>query len=181
MATTTASMGAFIPTTNIWDVAQVYEIDINSPEFKELLVRLYQNINNIALSVNIRDAGYYNTQEFVNGQLYFPNPALTSASPITPVFRQVYRQVVNFGVLPNTGTTSIAHNITVTPTTTFTRIYATASDPSGNNYVPIPYASCTAVADNIELAVTATNVVITTGSNRSNFTITYVVLEYLQT
>ena len=34
-------VGAFVPTSFIWDVARVGEIEVNSPEFKELLVRLY--------------------------------------------------------------------------------------------------------------------------------------------
>ena len=63
--------------------------------------------------------------------------------------------------------------------TTFTRVYATASDTTGFNYIPVPYASSTA-ANNIELNVNGTNVNIITGSNRSNFNICYVVLEYLQ-
>lgn len=180
MANVLASTGLFIPTSNVWDTAQIYSVDVNSPEFKELLVRLYQNINNIAISVNLRDAGYYNTQEFVNGQIFFPNPALSSASSTTPVFRQVYRKVINFGALPNTGTTSIAHGITVTPTTTFTRFYGASSDTAGNNYIPIPYAS-PVLANNIELNADATNVNITTGSNRTAFTVTYIVVEYLQT
>jgi hypothetical protein len=33
--------GIFVPTTNVWDVSQIYEIDVTSPQFKELLVRLY--------------------------------------------------------------------------------------------------------------------------------------------
>ena len=171
--------GAFVATTNIWDVAQLYDIDANSIEFKELLVRLYQNINNIALLLNIKDTGLYNTFEIINGQTYFPNPTLTSSTSGFPTNRQVYRTTVNFGALPNTGSKSVAHNIVVTPSTTFTRIYATASDTTGETYIPIPYASPT-LANNIEIFVDNTNVTITTGSDRTNYTICYVVLEYLQ-
>lgn len=170
--------GAFVPTTNVWDVSQLYEIDINSPAFKELLVRLYQNINNIALVLNLKDTGYYLNQPFVNGQLYFPNPAYNSSTPLDPGYRQVWRLVINFGVLPNTGTKSVAHGLTINSGVTFTRIYATASDTTGFNYIPIPYASATGTT-NIELSVDATNVTITTASNRSNFNICYVILEYL--
>ena len=42
------SNGAYVVTTNVWDVSQLYSIDVKSPEFQELLVRLYQNVNNIA-------------------------------------------------------------------------------------------------------------------------------------
>jgi hypothetical protein len=86
---------------------------------------------------------------------------------------------VNFGALPNTATKSVAHGITITTATTFTRIYATASDTSGSTYIPIPFSSPTLVS-NIQITVDATNVNITTGSNRSNFNICYVVLEYIK-
>lgn len=175
-----AGYGAYNPTTNIWDVSQIYSVEVNSPEFKELLVRLYQNLNLLATLVNLKDTGYYDLQEFINGQQYFPNPALSSSTGTMPTYRPVYRKVINFGTLPNTGTKSVAHGITCTTATSFTRIYATATDPVGFNYIPIPYASPTLI-NNIELNVDATNVNITTGSNRTAFTITYCILEYLQT
>lgn len=171
--------GAFLPTTNVWDVTQVQSINIQPQELKELLVRLYQNLNLVAQSVNIRDAAYYNTIEFVNGQLFFPNPALSSSTSQYPAFRQVLRKVINFGALPNTATKSVAHGITCTSATTFTRIYGCASDTTGKNYIPLPYASPT-LANNIELKVDGTNVSVITGSNRTNFNVTYVILEYLQ-
>lgn len=172
--------GAFVPTTNIWDVSQIYEIDVQSPEFKELLVRLYQNVNIISLNLNIKDTGYYDNSIFMNGQLWFPNPALTSASTTQPDFRPVFRKVINFGALPNTAPKSVAHGLTVNSTTTFTRIYATASDTIGFTYIPIPYASPT-LANNIELSVDANNVNITTGADRTNYNVCYVVLEYIIT
>jgi hypothetical protein len=174
-----AEIGSFVPTSYVWDVARLYEVDVNSDEFKELLVRLYQNINSISLALNIKDTGVYNTSEFVNGQIYFPNPILNSSTPTTPDFRQVYRLVINFGALPNASTKSVPHGITITPTTTFTRIYATASDPTDNFYIPIPYASNTP-ADCVEIYVDATNVNIIDGIDKTNFTVCYVILEYLQ-
>ena len=175
-----ASYGAFNPTTDVLDVSQLYSIDVNSTEFKELLVRLYLNVNRINILSNLKDTGYYDTNEFVNSQQYFPNPALSSTTSTMPTFRPVYRKVINFGVLPNTGTKTVPHGIVVTAATSATRIYAAASDQTGFNYIPIPYASPT-LANNIELSMNATNVTITTGSNRSNFTVCYVVLEFLQT
>lgn len=173
--------GAFVPTTNIWDVSRLYEVEVGSPEFKELLVRLYQNVNNIALSLNIKDTGYYVQNEFVNGQAYFPNPALSSTTATQPTYRQVFRAVVNFGALPNAGAKSVAHGIPVTASVTtfsFTRIYATATDQTARSFIPIPYVSLAAA--NIEISVDATNVTITTQSNRSSYTLCYVVLEYIK-
>lgn len=172
-------VGLYVPTTNIWDVGQIRDMDINSPDFKELLVRLYQNINDISTALNIKDSAYYDTSEFVNGQMFFPNPALAGSASTIPTPRPVFRLVVNFGALPNTGTTTVPHELTFTSGCTLTRAYGAASDTSGKNYIPIPYAS-PVLADNIELKVDATNVTIITGSNRSAFNQCYVIVEYLK-
>lgn len=171
-------IGLFVPTTNVWDVGQVYAAGIENPQLVELLVRLYQNINTIAITLNLKDSGIYYLEEFVNGQIFFPNPANNSATQLTPSQRQVYRLVLDFGALPNTAVKTLAHGITVSSQTTFTRIYATASDTTGFNYIPIPYND--ALGNDIALAVDATNVTISTSSNRTNFNVCYVVLEYLQ-
>ena len=171
--------GLYIPTTNVWDVSQLYSTEVTDPAFKELLVRMYQNINNIALALNLKDSAYYDQTEFVNGQMYFPNPANSSATTAAPAYRNVYRMVINFGALPNTATKSVAHGIPITTGYTFTRIYATASDTTNRTYIPIPYASPTD-ANEIEINVDATNVNIITGSNRTTYNVCYVVLEYLK-
>ncbi len=172
--------GAFAETNFIWDVQKLQTVDVQSPEFKELLVRLYQNVGKMATILNIKDTGQYQITELVNGQLYFSNPAYSSATAINPALRQVYRKVINYTTaLPNTGTATIAHGITCTTMTTFTRIYGVANDTTNKAYLPLPYASPT-LANNIELKVDGTNVTIITGSNRTAFTITYIVLEYMQ-
>ncbi len=179
-----SNIGAFVPTTNIWDISQVYNVDVNSPQFKELIVRLYQNISNISTALNIKDSGYYTLNEFVNGQLLFPNPLLSSSTTPTAAFRQIFRIAVNFGALPNTAAKSVAHGLTPQaqagsyptnpyPGWTFTRIYATASDTVGLNYLPIPSAQA-------NLTVNATNVTITTTANLSSYTFCYVFLEYVK-
>lgn len=185
MATSTnpnaAKYGLYVPTTNIWDVSEIYQLDVNTPQFKELLVRLYQNINNIALSLNLKDTGIYDTGEYVCGRTYFPNPSLDSTTSTTPTFRNSSRLLINFGALPNTGTKSVPHNLS--PNSAWTFSYpplGAASDTTGLNYISVPYAS-PVLANNIELNVDSTNVNITTGSNRSNFNVCYVILEYLKT
>jgi hypothetical protein len=121
------NIGSFVPTSYVWDVARLYEIDVNSDEFKELLVRLYQNLNLIA----------------------------------------------------NTGTLSVPHGISVSSATSSTLVIGSATNPTTKSMIPLPYAS-PILANNIELNADATNVNITTGSDRSGYTVTYVILEYLQ-
>lgn len=165
--------GLFVPTSFVWDIGRLQEVDVNSPEFKDLLVRLYQNIARIATALNLKDSAYYYTGEFVNGQLYFPNPALSSLNPQTARYRQVTRFVMNFGALPNAGIKSVAHGLTIDTAWTFTRIYATASDTTGLTYIPIPSFQA-------NLSVDAVNVNITTTANLTNYNVCYVVLEYLK-
>ena len=174
-------LGQFVPTNYIWDVQQLQELDVKSPEFKELLVRLYQNIGQMALALNDKDTGLYDTIETINGQKYFQNPNFSSATAQVPTLRQVFRKVIFYTTaLPNIGSATIPHFIVCTPATTFTRIYGVANDPVGFSYLPLPYSSISSLANNIELQVDATNVTITTDSNMSAYTVTYVVLEYLQ-
>ena len=177
MPTNPGDYGSFGPTTNVWDITELQNVDVKSPEFKELLVRLYQNINLLALVLQTADKGIYDTEEFVNGQIWYPNPAYNSASLTSPQYRQVFRKVINMGPLQNPLTRQ-PHGITCTADTSFTRIYGTATDPIGLTYIPLPYVDV-AVASNIQLYVDDTNVNIVTESDRTMYTICYVVLEYL--
>lgn len=174
-------VGSFVPTTNIWaDAQRLSSAEMTSPEFRQLLVNLYENVGLIATVLNTKDTGYYERSNFVNGQVFFPNPDLNSATQLRPTVRQVFRQVVNFGTLPNATTKSVAHQIPITSLVSFTRIYATASDRTNKAYIPIPYVDVGTPANNIQIDVDATNVSITTGADYTAYTLCYVVLEYLK-
>lgn len=173
-------VGLFIPTTILFDVDRAIEAKPGSEEDKELQIRLYQAINNIILALNLKDTGYYLTQEFVTGAVYF------NANNDFNNLRPVYRIVVDFGALPAAGTKSVAHNIpniTVSGTTTFTFVksYGEATNPTAVTFIPIPYSSATSVASNLEIMVDSTNVNITTGgTDYSAYTRTLVTLEYIK-
>lgn len=166
--------GVQLSTTFIWDVALIQEIDPNSPQFKELLIRLYQNIANISDAVNRKQNGMYTLTEVVAGKIYYAtNPENASD------FRQGFFKEVNFGALPNTGTKSVAHGVAFDANYRLMNMYAAATDPVSLIYLPIPYAS-PVLANNIEMNADATNVNITTGSNRSAFTSCSVLLDYVK-
>lgn len=169
--------GAFIPTTNVWDVSEIYATDVTSDAFKELLVRLYQNLNLMSVGVNNRDAGFYDTSEFVCGQQFFSDPALRSTDQTTPILRPVFRKVINFGALPDTATKSVAHGITTTVNTSFTRMYGVATKPHA---LPATFSGVSIPNSSITLEVDGTNVKITTAANLTAYTITYVILEYIK-
>jgi hypothetical protein len=165
--------GLFLPTTPMFDVGDLKDIE----NLKELVIRLTQSVNNISVAVNLKDTGYYVLEEYVNGQSFFQNPTLTSTN--SQITRQVFRKVIDFGALPN-GVKTVAHGIAPNATFSFTRIYATASDPIGLSYIPIPYASTVAIANNVQLDVDAVNVTITTGINRTNYSKCFIILEYIK-
>ena len=124
--------------------------------------------------VNIKENGNYENNEILSGQQWFA----VSFNPRKN--RYTFRTVVNFGPLPNAGTSSQPHNIEVTDTTIFTRIYATATSPTVE-FIPIPYVNVTTPTDGVEIYVDATNVnIITTTANYVGFTTCYVVLEYIK-
>ena len=177
--------GLFLTTTDTFDRSIIDNIDINSPNFRDFLIRLYQLTNKIAIVTNKKDTGIYKETEFVNGQTWFANKSLHSSSTTTPTERQVFRKVIDFGALKNAaGNTQVAHGITITGASVsfdfkFTRIYGVASNKTGFLYRPIPYASATA-NEIIELWVDQTNVNITVGKDQSLYTDCYVVLEYIK-
>lgn len=171
-----SQFGAFIPTTDVYDISQGSNIDANSDDFRLFLVRLRQSINNVALVTNIKDSGYYLPAEFINGQLYFPNPdlAVTNPGAKNATYRQVYRIAVDFRALPNAGSKSVAHAIpNINVDFTFTRMYGAASDPVAFSYLPLPNSD-------IHLSADATNVTVTTVADLTAYTRTYIILEYLK-
>jgi len=179
--------GSFVATTQIWG----QESD------RQLLIRLHQAINLIALVLNTKSTGAYYLQEFVTGDLFFPNPNATSNSSAPyPLERQVSRSVVNFGALPSgaPATKSVPHNLNPSAQWTFTKIYGCSTNPTlftdpptmfgavptGMNYIPLPYVSVRDATGSLELSVDQVNVNITTaGTNYSNWTMTYLVLEWI--
>lgn len=171
--------GWYIPTTFIFDIELLSKQDGKSvdPEiFKELLIQLYQIVNNVALQSNAKTTGYYLLNEFNTGQQLF------STSNDFNNLRNMFRVVVNFGALPAAGSKSVAHGIqNMTANYSFVKIYGAATNPVALTYIPLPFSSSTAVASNLQITVDATNVTITTGgTNYSAYTVSYVVLEYVK-
>jgi hypothetical protein len=164
--------GSYVPTTNVWDVSRLYELEVDSPEFKELLVRLYQNINNISIVLNTKCTGYYVNEQFVSGKLFFnanPDPLDLSVQ-----FRPGFLISVNTGAL-GAGVTAVNHNIDVTNTFQWMFIYGAATNTGTLVGYPLPFAG--AAGNNIEVSVTATQVVINNASGVT-FTDSQVTLEY---
>lgn len=166
-------IGAFLPTTPIFDEAQVRKLDVQSNEFKEFLVNLIKNLNNIALVTNVKETGlYFPVTQFVTGGVYFPNPALTSATPQAPTNRQVVRDTVFWDkAFPNNGSDTEPHGIPFDSLLLGVHVYGCATNP-GVSFAPIPN-------QDIRLTISTTNIEITTTSDYSAYTKGLFVIEYL--
>ena len=138
-------------------------------EARQFLVEILKKISN---AINVREIGFFLDEELLSGKLFIPGTTNNQA------FRTVLRTVVNFGTLPNAGTKSVAHNITVDANFSLVSMWLSATDPI--NLVGFSLAYYSIAAGDIKLSYNATNVVVTTGSNYSAYTRAFVVCEYIQ-
>lgn len=175
--------GQFLPLTQIIDIEAIQSNEDIGDDFKQILIRIGQAFNDYALAINTKDTGIYTTEEFVTGQVYFPNPTLDSTTAQAPVQRQVFRKVIDFGALPNTANKTVAHGIIFDANVTFVNIYASATaitiGPLTISGIPVPLQFAGS-ANKVDLRIDATNVNIETNFNATAYTKCYVVIEYIQ-
>lgn len=144
----------------------------------------------MADAVNARELGLYmdasldvsgdNLSETTTSQTWFKDGTINE-------FRYPLRTVVAItgGLLDHSGgvaTQSQAHGIQMQAETRFTRIFGVATDPGAtgiNSAMTLPHSDADNVAHNIELSVDATNVNLRYGDDYSNFTVAYIVLEWV--
>lgn len=174
-----SNYGSFVETTNVWDVSPILEMNSLDEPMQDLLIRLYQNINIIAEQLNGKDTGIFSQEEFLTNKLFFPtDTSNTSNQSASQNYRPVFRKVIDFGALPNATSKSVAHGIIASAI--ITSISCTANNTALTSKIPIPFASPTALNQNISLEVTDTNIIITTGIDRTSYTTCYVILEYVK-
>jgi hypothetical protein len=168
----------FLPTNIIWDVGQTRDIDA-SDSMKELLVRMYQNLGNMANVINLKESAIYDTNEFVCGKVYFPNQGLTSQSSQVSKLRQSMRSVAIFPSLPGVGLNFLPHKIPFNAASTMTVISAAATDSTNLQFYPLPYVAVPP-DNNISLWLDGTNINIhNNGTDRTTCS-AIIVFEYLK-
>lgn len=172
----TLNFGAYLPTTSSWEIQQIQASDID-PKLKEVLIRIYQQMNNISNVVNYKETGIYDTNEFLTGQIYFPivGPAQTNSSEIQ--YRPAFRKSFNIGPLPDTTTFTTPHQLPINDGWIITRIFGTAFQPGGQNSIPLPYPSTTS-ANIIEVYLTNTVIGIITAADYSSYN-AYITIDYI--
>lgn len=159
--------------------SQVFEAyvpvyDVIPEKWDDARIILVEQLKRLANGVNGREISYFLDEELLAGKFFIPGVNDNQA------FRSVLRKVIDFGALPNAGTKSVAHGITVDQNFTLTDLWADATKPTvAYSAIPIPYASPT-LNENIKINIDATNVNITTAINYSAYTTCFVTIEYLQ-
>lgn len=151
-------------------------------EFNDVFVyKIKQYLNDIAIALNAKENGFYLDIETPATPRFLPlTTSLTGSQNFED--RTLFRKVVDFGALPNTATKTVAHGITTTENYCLIHLYGGATDPGVSTLtsgLALPFASPVLV-NNISLEIDATNVIITTGSNRTAYTRTFIVIEYIK-
>ena len=138
------------------------------PEDPErLTLELDKSYVDIANAVNVRTIGLFPVnRSIVTGESFFLNKNQR---------QQTLRQVYTFGAI-SAGTSKLIPYMT-SGFFQFTRIYGTCITAQPD-YRPIPYASVAANA-NIDLRVTATDIVVAVGAASPNITSGIIILEWL--
>jgi len=170
-------------TTNL--DSQVFETyvpvyDVIPANWDDSRAVIVEQLKRIANAVNIREVGWYLDEELLSGKAFIPTANLLADGGTSQQFRQVLRKVIDFGALPAAGVKSVPHGISFTANFTLVQMYAAATDPVALSAIPIPYASPNALNEAVALNMDSVNVNIGVGVNRSNYTRTYIVIEYLQ-
>ena len=92
---TNQTTGLFIQTNPIIDSGYLNSIEQFDPDLlKQLFLAITKAIADSNDILNQKDSGLYVLQEFLTGQQFFPNPALSSLTAQTPVLRQPFRKAI---------------------------------------------------------------------------------------
>lgn len=139
-------------------------------KFDVLIPQLLRMYSSIAYRLNNREISIYDLQERITGQKWTDSTNLQ-----TP--KETFRIVLEFAAIAPGATLNIAHGINTIAQ--FTKIYGTCITATPD-FRPIPYASATAVNQQIEVNVDAANVNIINGAGAPNISSGLIVLEYLK-
>lgn len=148
---------------------------------EEFRTRMIQVINDMCISINSKESGWYSDESTITGEKVLPTYSKNLEGAQSVYYRTVRRKVIYTGALPNSSTKSIAHNIEFPKKSVGWRLWGCASQINENEelqgFLQIPYAHPTP-ANCIALYCDRQNIIITTGTNRTNFNFSFVVVEY---
>lgn len=140
-----------------------------------------EQLKKVSNAINIRAVGFYLDEELLTGKAFIPGVTLASAEADSDSFRSIIRKVVDIGALPAAGTKLVPHGITVDANFTLVQMYGASTDPVNLLSIPLPFVEVNVPALlGVQLLLDSTNIQISVGSNRSQYTRGYIVIEYMQ-
>lgn len=169
--------------------SQVFEsyvpvYDVCPENWEEARQFLVEQLKKISNAVNIREIGWFLDEELLSGKQFIPSATAGVTQGTAPQYRTVLRKVVDTGQLPAVPGVPklIPHGITVTESFNLVQIYGAASQPpsaGGPVYIPMPFVEVLSPTGSIQLYMDGTNLIIASDADVSKFTISYVVIEYI--
>ena len=128
-------------------------------------VDIVQDGNMRAVTSNaVADAISYSTNEVKTGGKWIDG-------------KPIYRKTISCGALPNNTTKNVAHGINNLERVIKTEGYSVGTAGSAGSFIPVPYVSGVPMAMYVDM----TNLVLQTSGTYSNYSDTYVTIEYTKT
>ncbi len=152
--------------------------DVAPQTWEEGMPFIVEQLKKLANAINAREIGFFLDQELLSGKSFIPGINIESGGGSSQQFRSVLRKVIDFGPLPNTGVKSVPHGIFIDANFTLVQLYGAATDPIGLTSISLGHAA--GPPNQVSINLDATNINVNAGSNRSNYTRSFVVIEYLQ-
>lgn len=112
----------------------------------------------------------------IDDSSYFTRERMTSFTWVDN--KAIWTKTVFCGALPNAGLKTVAHGIDFTKVNQVVGIKGIAYDPVTPLAIGLNFADGGGAADSVGVFVDATNINLSTGSNRTGFTQTYVTIEF---
>lgn len=153
----------YLPNSRTFETADEDELERD-------LTKMYTDVS---MAINLRGISIFDTTAILTGETWFNNKPLSGN---TQFKRQTFRKVFSIGAVAAGATLTTAHGIT--NLIQMSRIYGTVTTDAPD-FRPVPYASATAVNQQIELKVNTTNFILINGAGAPNITIGVIILEWL--
>jgi len=139
---------------------------------------IVEQLKRLSTAVNIREIGWFLDEELLSGKAFIPGTNNALDGGTSQQYRQILRKVIDTGTLPNTGTKKVPHGIKIDSNFTLIDLFGAATDPVALFSIDLGHAA--AAPFQVEIFLDATDINIVTGSNRSSYTRSFVVIEYIQ-
>ena len=153
--------------------------DVAPDTWDQAMPFIVEQLKGLANAVNVRTIGFYLDQEVLTGNSFIPGINIASDGGSSQQFRSILRKVIDFGTLPNAMKKSVPHEITFDGNFSLIQMYLSATDPVNFLAFGLMYWS-NSTPGSIILNMDDTNVNVTTTSDYTAYTRSFVVIEYIQ-